>query len=303
MRAARPTAAPATGADRAPDLQPGTLDHEYYTRAWASNYQETLERHKRKGEAARALPGALLAIPWGARPRQRLDLLLPDSDRGPLALYLHGGFWQYRTSGKEGGTFLAPAYLARGIAFAAVSYELCPDVTMDGMVEQIREAVLWLLRRAPGLGYDIERLTVVGHSAGAHLGAMMALTDWEKRGAPRNLVAGVCGVSGMYDLRPLARTLFNAALGMDEACAVRNSPLDHLRRGAPPMLLAVGARESGEFKRQTRDFAAACRALGVPTETFELAGRDQYTAIEDVIEPRHPLHAAAMTLAIGERRR
>ena len=278
---------------------PGTLDHEYNTRAWAKDYQETLDRHRSQGETVRQSPGALLAIPWGAKPRQRLDLLLPKAQRGPLVVYLHGGFWQFRSSGKEGGAFLAPEFLKRGIAYAGVSYELCPAVNMDQMVLQIREAVSWLVHRAPGFGFEIDRLTLVGHSAGAHLAAMVALADWESLGVRSNLIAGVCGVSGIYDLRPLLATQLNSALRISHEEAARCSPLLNLHRNSPSMLLSYGAGESTEFKRQTQDFFHACGSHGIDASVFELAGRDHYASIEDVVSPNHPLFAATMALALG----
>lgn len=286
---------PGTGAS----ASSGTLDHEYNTRAWARDYQETLDRHRSQGETVRQSPGALLAIPWGAKPRQRLDLLLPKAQRGPLVVYLHGGFWQFRSSGKEGGAFLAPEFLRRGIAYAAVSYELCPAVNMDQMVLQISEAVSWLVHRAPGFGFDIDRLTLVGHSAGAHLAAMVALTDWEALGVRSNLIAGVCGVSGIYDLRPLLQTQLNSALRLSSEQATRCSPLFKLHRNAPSMLLSFGACESAEFKRQTLDFFLACRSREIEATVFELAGRDHYAAIEDMAAPGHPLFDATMALALG----
>lgn len=282
-----------------PSLAPGTLDHEYNTRLWAVDFEDTLARHKRLGEAVRARPGALLAIPWGARPRQRLDVFLPAGDRGPLLVHIHGGFWQYRTSGKEGSSFLAPAFVQRGVAFSALQYELCPDVSMDEMVEQMREAVLWIERRLPGLGYTPDRIVLIGHSAGAHLAAMLALTDWERLGARRNLVAAICGVSGIYDLRPLVSTYFNAALRLDPESAARNSPIDALRPDAPPMLLAAGELESGEFKRQMNRFAEAARKQGIATRTFALARRDHYAAIEDAIVEGHPLQEALFGIIRG----
>lgn len=287
------------GAGAGAGAGPETLDHEYNTRAWARDYQETLDRHRRQGEAVRQSPGALLAIPWGAKPRQKLDLLLPKAHRGPLVVYLHGGFWQFRSTGMEGGAFLAPEFLRRGIAYAGISYELCPSVDMDQMVRQISEAVAWLVHRSPGFGFDIDRLTLVGHSAGAHLAAMVALTDWGALGVRNNLIAGVCGVSGIYDLRPLLHTQLNSALRMSGEQATRCSPLLNLHREAPSMLLSVGACESAEFKRQTLDFFHACRSLEIEAALFELAGRDHYAAIEDVIAPGHPLLEATMALALG----
>ena len=106
-------------------------------------------------------------------------------------------------------------------AFAAVQYALCPEVDMDGMVRQLHEALMWIWRELPRMGYTPRRTVLIGHSAGAHLAAMLALTDWTKLGLPAESIAGACGVSGLYELQPLRLTSFNRALGMDEAAATR----------------------------------------------------------------------------------
>ena len=65
------------------------------------------------------------------------------------------------------------------------------------------------------------------------------------------------------------------------------------------MLLSFGACESAEFKRQTLDFFHACRAREIDAAVYELAGRNHYAAIEDVVAPGHPLLDATMALALG----
>lgn len=267
------------------------LDHQYNTRAWAPNFAETIARHGRLGEAVRARPDARLDLRWGSAPRQTLDFFPTGRERGPLALFIHGGYWQYRTSTKHSVSFLAPPFLARGIAFCAVSYELCPEVTMDGMVAQLREAVRWVRNAPDRLGFEATRLTVLGHSAGGHLAAMLALTDWPAQGELRALVDGACGVSGLYDLTPIARTYLNEPLCMDETIARRNSPSTLARVGAPPMVLAVGARESPEFHRQAESFGGK-----YPAPVFALEGRDHYNATEALLDAG-PFQDAVMRLA------
>jgi len=210
----------------------------------------------------------------------------------PLLVFIHGGYWQYRPSGKDSVSFLAPHFVDRGAAFAAVQYELCPDVTMDEMVAQLRQALLWIARNASGMGWRASRITVGGHSAGGHLAAMLALTRWQEYGAESGLVAGACCVSGLYELGPLVPTYVNAALRMDEEVAARSSPQRALRPGAPPLVLAVGDRESGEFKRQTRDFAARTAAQGIPVETHVVPDRDHYDVVRALVEPASPLGRA-----------
>lgn len=268
-----------------------TLDHQYNTRVWAPNFAETIARHGRLGEAVRARGDARLDLRWGRGPRQTLDFFPAGRPRGPLALFIHGGYWQYRTSTRHSVSFLAPPFLDRGIAFCAVSYELCPDVTMDGMVTQLREAVRWVRGAQQALGHESTRLTVLGHSAGGHLAAMLALTDWAAHGQGRGLVDAACGVSGLYDLLPIARTYLNEPLRMDETIARRNSPIALTRAGAPPMVLATGGRESPEFHRQAEAFGRR-----YPAPVFALEGKDHYDACEALLEPG-PFQDAVMALA------
>ena len=293
-----------TGASGAPleaaNAAPGSLEHEYNSRLWAPNYAQTLAQHRQRGQAARAAPGVQLDLAWGASERQKLDLFLPPAADGPLVVHIHGGFWQVATSGKDGGSFLAPGFVAHGCAFAAVQYALCPLVDMDGMVRQLREAMVWIWRELPRLGYSPGRTVLIGHSAGAHLAAMLALTDWKQSAYPARPIAGACGISGLYDLRPLLATSFNLALGMDPACAARNSPLDRVNKDAPPMLLAVGGLESASFLQQTAGFAEALEHHGVRVQQSVLTGRDHFNAIEVLTDATHPLTRSVLRLCDGE---
>jgi arylformamidase len=240
-----------------------SLDHEYNTRAWAPGYLATLQRHREAGEAVRAGPGARIDVPWGPRPRQKLDLF---GSTDTLAVFVHGGYWQYKASTKESVAFLAPAFLRRDIGFCAVGYELCPEVDMDEMVAQLRQAL-----RFVETSFRPARIVALGHSAGAHLAAMLALT------CPS--LSGACGVSGLYDLEPLVATYLNEALRMDRETARRNSPLRLVRDASPAMVLAVGGLESPEFKRQTGEFGGATGA-----RVHEIAGKDHYAATEALLE-------------------
>lgn len=282
-----------------PTPAPGTLDHEYNTRLWARDFEQTLDAHRRWGEAARALPGARLNLRWGHRPRQTLDLFLPTQASGPLFVFIHGGYWQYRSSGKDSVSFLAPDVLGQQVAYAAVQYELCPDLTMDEMVAQLRQALLWIVETCPALAYQPTRITVGGHSAGGHLAAMLALTDWEHHGARADLIAGACCISGLYELEPLVSTYVNTALRMDEAMARRVSPTELVRPGRLAFVLAAGERESGQFKRQTQSFAARLEAAGHQVESLIMLGRDHYDVIRELVDAQSPLRRAATRLMLG----
>ena len=106
-----------------------------------------------------------------------------------------------------------------GVSVAVVGYDLCPQVSIGDIVEEMRAACLYLWRRFA------KRLLVFGHSAGGHLAAALFATDWQKLGAPADLVPVATGISGVYELAPLIHTPMNEDFRLDEPMAVRLSPL------------------------------------------------------------------------------
>ena len=116
------------------------LGHQYNTRAWAPGFADTLARHRALGEAVRRGARARLDLRWGPSPRQALDFFVPEGPMRAVAFFIHGGYWQYAASTKESVSFLAPAFLERGIGFCAPGYTL--------------SAPLVDLLRARGYAYD-----------------------------------------------------------------------------------------------------------------------------------------------------
>jgi arylformamidase len=208
------------------------------------------------------------------------------------------------------------------VAFAAVEYTLAPGASVAGIVDQARRSVAWLARNAVLLGVDRRRIVVSGHSAGAHLAAMVLLAEWETAfGLPHDTVAGAVLVSGIYDLEPLVGTYVNDALRLDATAARAVSPLHlsplerparlpaspeprlpvMLSRGpAPsrpiPAVVAWGEVETSEFERQSLEFAASWAALGHPVDVFEVAARNHFDVILDLGEPDTQLGAAGCRL-------
>jgi len=119
------------------------------------------------------------------------------------------------------------------------------------IVEECREAVVWLFREGPRHGLPVRPLVVSGHSAGGHLAAMLVATDWRARGLPADTIAGAVALSGVFDLEPLVQVSFNVDLKLDAGHAYLVSPI-HLQPRVPvPMLVAAGEDETDEFIRQS----------------------------------------------------
>jgi arylformamidase len=264
------------------------LDREYSPSSCVADMAAELAAYPRLSEAAYATLPVRRDLRYGAEPPELLDFFPAPQPGAPLHVFVHGGYWQELD--KTDSTFAAPDFARSGTAFAAVGYGLAPEWNLDRIVAQVRRAVRWLVEHAEELGVDPERIWLSGSSAGAHLAAMALLGE----NAPA--VAGAVLLSGIYDLEPISLTYVNDPLRLDLAAARRNSPQYLPLDGLPPVLLAVGEHETGEFHRQHEDFAAAVRAAGVPVRSLVVAGRNHFDLPLDLGRPDTALGAAVAEL-------
>ena len=239
---------------------------EYRPSTGVPDYLDILARWERDAQAYRESAPARLGVAYGDTPRQAMDIFLPDGGR--MAMFIHGGWW--RMLDRASFSHMARGLNGHGVSVAVVSYDLCPGVSIAAIVEQVRRACLFLGRP----------LTVIGHSAGGHLAAMMAATLKE--------VVGGYAISGAFDLLPLLNVSENVDWRLDAASARALSPI-HLP--APRVFDAVvGAHESSEFRRQSRALSAAWDA-----RYEEIAGANHFTVLDPLCDP-----ASAMVKRIVE---
>jgi arylformamidase len=237
----------------------------------------------------------MLDLPYGESAAERLDIFPTRRADAPLFVFIHGGYW--RSLDKADFSWLAPPLVDRGIAVALPNYGLAPATPIEDIVRQMLAALAWLYRRADELGFDRERIVVAGHSAGAHLAAMMAAALWPRYAPdlPADLVKGALLVSGVFDLEPLVYAPFvNVDLKLDVERARRLSPVYLPPATAAPVALAVGAEESSEFKRQSELLAARWSSNVV--RSFEVAGRNHLTVCDALADAGSLLFAAASDL-------
>lgn len=269
---------------------------EYNNRVRVPEHVEIFARWTREAAAYRermkAEENAELALAYGPSPRQKVDLFFPDATgHTPLALFVHGGYWRSLDSSMH--SHLAAGLNARGVAVAVAGYDLCPQVTIGQIVNQIRTACLFLWRRFG------QRLMVYGHSAGGHLAACMVATDWKKLDpkAPLDLVPAGYAISGLFDLTPLMSTAMNADLRLDDNEVARMSPLYWPVTRGRVFDAVVGGLESAEFLRQSRILADGWKAKGVETHYEEVAGANHFNVVEPLSDPNSAMTARCAALA------
>jgi arylformamidase len=240
----------------------------------------------RSAEAVERLDG-LLDTRYGPTLAEHLDIY-PAGSGAPVHLFIHGGYWR-RFSARD-FAWVAEPLVARGVAAVIVNYALCPAVSLVEIVRQVRAAVAWCHLHAERFGGDPARLSLSGHSAGGHLVAMALATDWPGTyGLPATLVGRALVLSGLFDLRPFPYTYLQPALQLTTAHVLDASPIDLAPSAATPLTVAVGALESDEFRRQSRDFVAAWHTFGMPCHYAELADVDHFTALDRLFARESPL--------------
>jgi arylformamidase len=203
---------------------------------------------------------------YGADPRQRLDFTPGVRADAPLVLFIHGGAWSF--GDKRIAAHMARHFHARGYAFASINYRLVPDVAVEQQADDVAAALASLIGRA--------RLPVVliGHSAGAHLAALVGTDPRYLSGyrIPLSAIAGVVLLDGAgYDVPgqigsagPLLRRMYVRAFGSDGAAQRRLSPIVHA--AAPNagefLILHVAGRPDSRAQSEALADAFAARILG-----------------------------------------
>ena len=274
---------------------PAFYEREYNARAAIPEHPQIFARWAEQGALTRRLRACLIDLPFGETPAERLDYFPTRQDAAPLLVFIHGGYW--RSLDKSDFSWLAPPFVQHGVALALLNYGLAPNTPIEDMVRQQLRALAWLYRNGDRLGFDPERIVVVGHSAGAHLTAMMMAALWPVYAddLPRSLVKAGLAISGIYDLAPLVHTPFvNVDLRLDARRARALSPVHMPPATSAPLITAAGAQESSEFHRQTQLIASAWK--DVHLRNVPMAGVNHLTVMDELANPASPLFDAALDL-------
>jgi len=277
------------------DVDKSFLAREYNNRELVPDHAKYFARWAEDSARARSRMTCYLDRRYGDMPGESIDLFPARKGDGTCMMFIHGGYW--RSLDKSDFSFLAPAWVDAGVSFAVVNYDLCPKVTIEEIVRQMLRASRWLWLNAGELGVDRKRLYVSGHSAGGHLVAMLmaALFPAFDRRLPKDLWKGGLAISGVYDLRPLTQIAFlQSDLRLDADSALRLSPAFLPPATRAPLMTAVGANESGEFRRQNALLGS--RWKSVIAGDIPMPGKDHFSVMDGLADPSSALFTGARKL-------
>jgi acetyl esterase/lipase len=202
------------------------------------------------------------SVSYAEGARGKLDICRPvRAVAAPVVVFFYGGGW--RSGYKELYRYVAKALARRGYVAVVPDYRIFPEARYPDFIEDGAKAVRWVKDNAQKFGGDPDRLFLSGHSAGAHIAAMLAIDGrWLANVglvACRD-IAGLIGISGPYDFMPVRDETYIEIFG--GADRPETQPIFHVAPAAPPALLMTGDRDETVDPGNSTRFAARLREVG-----------------------------------------
>ena len=213
-------------------------------------------------------------VSFGPQPRQKLDIWVPiaPSDKPrDVVVFFYGGSWNSGDRALYG--FAGRALAERGYIVVIPDYRLVPEVRYPGFVEDGAAAVTWVQREIARFGGNPNRIHLTGHSAGAHIAALLTLdADWLRHsGAPADSIRSFAGLAGPYDFLPFTSDAAKAAFGQMPD-PKPSQPITYARGDAAPMLLLTGSADTTVKPRNSKALAAAQTRARAKAQAMLYAG-------------------------------
>lgn len=219
---------------------------------------------------------------YGPDPRQVLDVYLPPRPRrssdAPLILMIHGGGWH--RGDKAMGRVIshkAERWLPQGFVLVSANYRMLPDTPVEGQLEDVARALAHVQQRARSWGADPAQIILMGHSAGAHLVALLGAHPgrWQGLGvrpwlATIPLDSAAMDVPALMTRRHPAR-IYDPAFGTDPSRWAALSPSHALHADARPMLIVCSTRRPDQPCRESEALQQQALLLGVTAELLPQA--------------------------------
>jgi arylformamidase len=280
---------------------PTWLDAQYNNRALVPDFANYFARWQAESADARAALNCALDLPYAPEDAElgkigaTLDVFRAAKPNSPILFFVHGGYW--RGLDKADHSFIARAF-APDTCVVIPNYALCPGkaehpVTIPLICRQMAAAYAWTVRNAAQFGGDPSRITVIGHSAGGHLAAMLMALQTKALGLQaKHAVRRAVAISGLFDLEVIRHVPFLANdLRLTELDALRCSPAFMPAPKQGKLICVAGADESAEFRRHNQLMQQAWGKARVPDAYAEPAC-NHFSVLDALCKPQTRLHRA-----------
>lgn len=215
---------------------------------------------------------------YGPHPRQRMDVYMPTTSTAAGVVFMvHGGAW--RTGSKSASSVVThklQRWLPQGLAVVSIDYRLLPETPVAIQADDVRAALTHAQRHATQWGLPADRFVLMGHSAGAHLVALVSANPAPSlSGGTRPWLGTVVLDSSVMNVPAFMAQrharLYDDAFGTDPAVWHANSPFHHLTPQAPPLLLVCSTKRPDLPCRQAQAFSDQAKTFAVRAEVLPQA--------------------------------
>ncbi len=278
------------------DLDQAELNDAYDQSVYAFNARNISERRAINSETAIEHIGKPIRAMYGRSEIEGIDVFRTGKANAPTILFVHGGAWRGGRAAED--SYMAEPFTRAGANFLLIDFNNVLETKGDlaPMVDQLRRGVEWTYHNARSFGGDPNRLYLIGHSSGSHLGGCLVTTDWSARGIPPDVFKGALLGSGIYDLKPVRLSKRGDYVKLTDQAEQEFSPQRHVAQIRTPLTLTYGSLETPEFQRQSRDFHATVAAAGKPVKLLEGIGYNHYETQETLGNPYGFMGRAAMQM-------
>ena len=219
--------------------------------------------------------------------QQSLDVYAPAEGKNlPVVIWIHGGGWK---AGDKSSVQKKPqVFMDKGFVFVAINYRFVPKVTVKEMTGDIAKAIRWVHDHAQEYGGDPKSIFVMGHSAGAHLAALVCTDDryLKAEGLSLSIIKGCVPVDvSVYDIPKRLKeggmvppASFKAIFGETEESQRDLSPVAHVSKGKniPPFLI-LHVADRADTNSQSQWFAEKLKEAGVSAKVVAAEGTNHGT--------------------------
>jgi len=205
-------------------------------------------------------------LAYGQGDRHRLDLYVPAAAPAPVIVFFYGGSW--KNGSRSHYRFIGEALARQGFVVAVPDYRLFPEVRFPAFVEDGAQAVHWVRNNIGSFGGDPDRIILMGHSAGAHIAALLVLdeTYFAEAGMTQASLSGLVGVAGPYAFDPVThaktKDIFSGVTAPDRTRPIAFAPGAPANGSSIPALLLHGAEDTTVLPENSRALAEELRKAG-----------------------------------------
>lgn len=249
-------------------------------RGHVANFDDIVADIVARSAATRTTVPMQADIAYGDAPSENLDLFFPadTSKPCPVHIFIHGGYW--RAFSRRDYSLVAETVVSAGAIAVIVDYALMPAVRMATLVDQVGRAKQWVLDNIAQHGGDPERLTISGHSAGAHL----ATTLFQHDRAPSQVRSALL-LGGLYNLKPLQKSFLKDEIALTDDEVAAFSPMKKQFDACTGVMVVVGAKETTPFHEQANTFSRKLSGQGLAVSQRIVVNRNHMDSVRDLGVP------------------